>query len=279
MRQTPETVSLFRNDDGRWDLSGHLDAEHGAILDAALREAKDALFEQNGEAATWADALVEVAQRSLDAITTPGRRDRYRIHLHVETDGMTTDDQGRHVPDWLRRLAGCDCVFTTEWEHQGRPVRVSNPTQAIPAVIRRYVLRRDLGCRVPGCGSRYVEVHHVIHREDGGTHDITNLACLCPKHHRMHHKDIIGIAGNADVLDGLAFTDHHGRSFQASSAARPPTTPPPKPAVPYRHPLGERLDRSAVCFNSPPEHRDRHGAHVAAAVAAAQGTSAWTSSY
>jgi len=66
-------------------------------------------------------------------------------------------------------------------------------------VIRRYIVRRDRHCRLPGCTSRFVDVHHVIHREDGGTHTVENLACLCPRHHRMHHKGLIGITGNADV--------------------------------------------------------------------------------
>lgn len=274
-----ESVSLFPEDDGSWRLKGRLNAEHGRILDAALREAKDALFQREGERVTAADALAEVAQRSLDSIGDPGRRDRFRIHLHVETDGATVDDQGRHVPDWLRRLAGCDCTVTSEWEAQGRPVRVAHPSATVPSVVRRYVVRRDHGCRVPGCGSRFVEVHHVVHREDGGTHEVSNLACLCPRHHRMHHHGRLGIVGDADVPDGLEFTDHLGRPMRPGSAARPPTGPPPSPPEPYRHPSGERLDPTAVCFNSPPHQRERDAAQVAAAVDAVRGTNAWTATY
>jgi hypothetical protein len=265
-----ESLSLYPDDDGSWRLSGRLDADHGRILDAALREAKDALFQRDGDPVTLVDALVEVAQRSLDAVGDPARRDRYRIHVHVDADGTATDEQGRHVPEWLRRLAGCDCTITTEWERQGRPVRIATPTQTVPAVVRRYIMRRDRGCRVPGCGSRFVEVHHVIHREHGGGHDLANLACLCPRHHRMHHQGRLGITGNADVDGGLVVTDHFGRPMRAGAAARPPTGPPPTPPVPYRHPLGERLDPSAVVFNVPPEHRARQAAHVAAAVAVAR---------
>jgi hypothetical protein len=277
--EVEESVALYAEDDGSWRLSARLNAEHGAILDAALREAKDSLFQRTGERVTSVDALAEVAQRSLDAVEDPARRDRYRIHIHVETGGETTDHEGRHVPDWMRRLAGCDCTLSTVWEREGRPIRVSSPTQTVPAVIRRYVLRRDQGCRVPGCGSRFVEVHHVVHREDGGGHEITNLTCLCPKHHRMHHQGLLGVTGNADLPDGLVVTDRHGRPLTPGSVARPPAGPPPRPAAAYQHPLGERLDPTAVHFNSPPEHRAREAAQVAAVVAIAKQSYAWTATY
>jgi 5-methylcytosine-specific restriction endonuclease McrA len=270
-----ETLSLYPDDDGMWRLSAKLNAEQGRLLDAALREANDALFRRDGQRATLVEALTEIAQRSLDSIESTSRRDRYRIHLHVEADGTCTDDQGRHVPDWLRRLAGCDCTLTTEWERHGRPVRVGTPEQAIPAVTRRYIIRRDRHCRLPGCTSRFVDVHHVIHREDGGTHHVENLVCLCPRHHRQHHKGLIGIAGNADTPLGLVFTDRWGDLLKPVATPRPPTGPPPRPATPYKHPLGERLDTTAVCFNSPPEHRARHAAQVRATVAAAQRTGTW----
>ena len=43
-----ELLSLWHGDDGRWELRGELDADHGAILNTALREAQDALFQRDG---------------------------------------------------------------------------------------------------------------------------------------------------------------------------------------------------------------------------------------
>ncbi len=43
-----ELLSLWHGDDGRWELRGELDADHGAIFHTALREAQDALFQRDG---------------------------------------------------------------------------------------------------------------------------------------------------------------------------------------------------------------------------------------
>jgi hypothetical protein len=86
-----EQVSLVQGDDGMWRLTGRLDADHGAIVETALREALDALY-RSGSTVTPAmvDALVELAHRSLDTVTDPARRDRYRVHLHIRGDHPTT---------------------------------------------------------------------------------------------------------------------------------------------------------------------------------------------
>jgi len=49
--------------------------------------------------------------------------------------------------------------------------------QDIPPSVARFVWRRDGGrCRVDGCRSaRGLELHHVVHRADGGSHDANNI--------------------------------------------------------------------------------------------------------
>ncbi|MGI9032127.1 MAG: HNH endonuclease signature motif containing protein, partial [Acidimicrobiales bacterium] len=57
---------------------------------------------------------------------------------------------------------------------------------------------RDGGCRVPGGRNRgRLQVHHIVHWEDGGATDTPNLVALCSAHHRAHHRGILGIEGNA----------------------------------------------------------------------------------
>jgi len=248
----PAYVSLTPRADGRWRLSGLLDADQGGHLERALAEARDALFSRNEGPASLADAIAEIACRSLDKVTSTARRDRYRTHIHIDAlTGLTTDGNGLPIARWLRRLAGCDGSTSTVIASNGHPVEFSDPKAAIPAVIRRHVRRRDRRCRVPGCESQVVELHHILHREDGGDHHVTNLCGLCPRHHRLHHLGLLHIEGDAEAPDGLTFANAQGVPFAGGSVARPPTAPLPKPTGSWRHPLGERLKYDQVWFNPP----------------------------
>jgi len=62
--------------------------------------------------------------------------------------------------------------------------------QTIPPALRRAVFLRDQHrCQVPGCSnSRWVDVHHLQLRSEGGRHSLQNLVCICAAHHRaVHH--------------------------------------------------------------------------------------------
>jgi len=74
--------------------------------------------------------------------------------------------------------------------------------QDIPPSVMRFVWRRDGGrCRADGCRSaRGLEVHHIMHRADGGTHDALNCVLLCSACHLAHHRGILEISGTADHL-------------------------------------------------------------------------------
>jgi hypothetical protein len=55
-------------------------------------------------------------------------------------------------------------------------------------------------CRVPGCNRRrYVDVHHLVARADGGEHSRRNCITLCSTHHRLLHEGKLLITGNADA--------------------------------------------------------------------------------
>ena len=75
--------------------------------------------------------------------------------------------------------------------------------QDVPPSVARLVWRRDGGrCRVPGCRSaRGIEIHHLVHRTDGGSHDASNLALLCSACHLAHHRGALTITGTADHLE------------------------------------------------------------------------------
>ena len=75
--------------------------------------------------------------------------------------------------------------------------------QDVPPSVARFVWRRDGGrCRTPGCRSaRGIEIHHLVHRTDGGSHDAWNLALLCSSCHLAHHRGVLTITGTADHLE------------------------------------------------------------------------------
>lgn len=71
--------------------------------------------------------------------------------------------------------------------------RVFERSALVIAIAR---LRADHRCEVPGCqhpmfvcvdGTRYSEVHHIVPLADGGEDVLTNVACVCPAHHREVH--------------------------------------------------------------------------------------------
>jgi hypothetical protein len=66
---------------------------------------------------------------------------------------------------------------------------LSRAKQATPPALRRAALLRDQHrCQVPGCSNaRWLDVHHLELRSEGGRHCLQNLVCLCGAHHRAAH--------------------------------------------------------------------------------------------
>lgn len=112
---------------------------------------------------------------------------------------------GRKFAIGRAALERAECDAKVIESHNGE---LGAATQTIPPRVRRFVMQRDGGrCQVPGCRSaRFLEVHHIVHREHGGTHDPSNLIVLCGGHHDRHHEGWLTIGGHAP--DSLTF--HHG---------------------------------------------------------------------
>jgi len=63
---------------------------------------------------------------------------------------------------------------------------------------KRIIARHHHRCAVPGCrAARSLDVHHIVHQEDGGGHEDWNLVALCAGHHRAHHRGELAIEGRA----------------------------------------------------------------------------------
>ena len=73
----------------------------------------------------------------------------------------------------------------------------------VQAAPRSHV--RDTQCRIPGCARRRgLQVHHLIPRTWRGPDEISNLAAVCPAHHRLLiPHGLLALVGNPNLPDGL----------------------------------------------------------------------------
>lgn len=234
---------------------------------------------------SWADAFVGLAMNAAgqrtqsgdgakpdsnsEARTYPSIRPKVFLHLEAPTGDHASGPWvaemhgGLALPNWLRRQLSCDSDVSVVWNRDGIPLSTCAGVRTPPERLRRLVERRDhYTCAAPGCDNRrWLQLHHIIHWEDGGPTITANLVALCPDHHRAHHRGLLGITGNADAPagspDALRFTNQYGVEIHATGSVRPPTLEDFPLVAPYRHPIGERLDRGAVHFN----HRDAGRQH------------------
>lgn len=231
--EEPAHLAMGYDADGRFTLRLSAPPDLGALVEAALTEAHDALFHAGHPEVTWATALAEVCERSRANPPSPGRRDAFRVLVHLDTNGGWLNGRPA-LPLHLVDKLTCDGALRPLWETEGHPVNVGRALRIVPDRTRRLVEDRDRGCRFPGCAATTVfEVHHVIHWADGGPTDTTNLVSLCPHHHDRHHAGDFDIRGDADRTDGLTFTDRWGHPIRPAPAYRPP--PPglsPDPGTP-----------------------------------------------
>ncbi len=74
--------------------------------------------------------------------------------------------------------------------------------QDVTPKTREFVFHRDRGrCVVPGCrAARFLDVHHIVYRADGGDHSAENLAVMCSHHHRALHHGRLTMTGPASKL-------------------------------------------------------------------------------
>ena len=192
--------------DGRFEMRYHAPASIGALVAQAIREAKDALFHAGTVDATLADALAEIANRSLSGIEGTARAAKYRVHVHLDTRGGWLGSGGA-LPRHLLEQLTCDGVLRPVWETEGTAVNVGRSQRIVPDRTRRLVESRDHEhCRFPGCpATGHTEVHHLTHWRHGGNTDLDGLILLCPHHHDQHHLGAFTISGSPATPDGLTF--------------------------------------------------------------------------
>lgn len=200
---------------------------------ATFREAMAKLGRDSGEKLDDDAALLLMARHILGGPTEEGRAG-YQIALTVcEQCGRGAQQAaGEMIPleSEVIEMASCDAqligsvdaappaalrhdsahVSDADTGPQAKPARA---TQTIPPAVRRRVMRRDGGrCVVPGCrNSRFIDVHHIHPRAEGGGHEPDGLVCLCGRHHRALHRGQIIVEGR--VSTGLTFRHADGTVY------------------------------------------------------------------
>jgi hypothetical protein len=54
---------------------------------------------------------------------------------------------------------------------------------------------------VSGCCSyTNLDIHHIVHREHGGTNELSNLLAMCEAHHLAHHEGTLSITRDGDEV-------------------------------------------------------------------------------
>jgi hypothetical protein len=174
--------------------------ELGAEVFARLRQVRATLTGERG-AFLDDDQLVTalcdaVLDRTSDPGTEPTGRAKFQIAVTVceRCDRASQEAAGAAIPIDAAALdrARCDA------QHVGSidgdvPERAQ---QDIPPSVVRFVWRRDGGrYQTPGCRSSVgLELHHLVHRADGGSHDPSNLRLHCGACHLSLHRGTLAIA-------------------------------------------------------------------------------------
>jgi hypothetical protein len=220
---------------GGCHLSGHLDAEAAAMLDAAL----DPLAaphptstdgpDNRSPGRRHADALVELARRALAGAATAGgplpdtggeaTTMVVTIGLHALRSGLGAAllPTGDVISAEAARRLACDAwLIPAVLDGEGQPLDVGRARRLFTPAQRRALILRDGGCAFPGCDrpASWCECHHCVHWADGGPTDLGNGVLLCGHHHRLIHTSRWQVRIAADGLPEFippAFIDSHRR--------------------------------------------------------------------
>jgi hypothetical protein len=209
-RHASRSLTAYTDEDGMVVVRGRLSPEAGAALLRALDAAGEKLYEggrgkgdakdddSTGEQRR-ADALGLVAESALAGGLDPGTRgDRYQVVVHVDAEALPAESErgasvledGQHVSAETSRRLACDAAkVVMRHAPDGTVLDVGRRTRTIPPALRRALDHRDAGCRLPGCGLKLCDAHHVEHWADGGATKLENLIQLCRRHHRAVHEE------------------------------------------------------------------------------------------
>jgi hypothetical protein len=105
----------------------------------------------------------------------------------------------------------------------GAPLEIGRKNYRLTETIKRWIRMRDAKCTFRGCTNRTADndTDHLQAWEHGGTTGASNLAQLCPKHHRLKHRSQ-WTPGAATDSESPGWTSPNGRHYK-------PEHPDPEP--------------------------------------------------
>ena len=188
-------------DQSSWRLWGQLPGTDGVVVEQALHargdslpsppEARGSVSERN------ADALTSICLDSLSGSGAPPEESEpasAQITVFLEASLAASSHVEAGVELAVGPRLGPEAL--SEWLCNGRvdytvlqdgtPLGVGRNSRVIPPRLRRYVVFRDGGCVIEGCGSRYrLQAHHVLPFSEGGKTEAANLVTICWYHHHV----------------------------------------------------------------------------------------------
>ena len=226
--------------DGMTSLTGLLDAESAALLDAALQPflVPGGAHDTRTTAQRRADGLTQIVQTACDHSLFADERGSAPAPEHPSrpsSTGLGTHDGGvcrccpspvvspgrllgnPGTPGFLHPLSvarvACDAQVTALLlDSEGVVVNLGRTQRLFSASQRRLLALRDGGCRYPGCDRppAHTDAHHVRSWQAGGSTDIPNAILLCRHHHRAVHEGgwSITIQDPARGASGPVLFDH-----------------------------------------------------------------------
>jgi Domain of unknown function (DUF222) len=217
---------LFIRPDGQGGarLSGRLDAEGAAMLDAALDPlARPRPSDEEGPDPRTlgqrnADALVELARRALAGQCCAGGGlpetggEAATVLVTLSLDALRTGlgagllPTGDVISAAAARRWACDAkLIPAVLDGESMPLDLGRARRLFtPAQRRALALRDGDGCAFPGCDrpGSWCDAHHLRHWADGGPTDLSNGVLLCGWHHQVIHRGewavVMGLDGRPD---------------------------------------------------------------------------------
>ncbi|MEH1127700.1 HNH endonuclease signature motif containing protein [Micromonospora sp. CPCC 206061] len=196
--QQTRAFALSDQGDGRYRVTGWLDAEAAATVSAALDPLCRPSGDERSPTQRRADALVDVCKLALGCGELPDNGgDRPQVVVTVPFDvlrgelGVGQLDCGdRLSAEQVRKLA-CDArIMPVVLGGDGQVLDAGQARRLFTGALRRALVARDGGCAFPGCDrpARWCHGHHVKAWTAGGATALDNGVLLCGHHHRVIHQ-------------------------------------------------------------------------------------------